>query len=114
MESEYGKAIKAQLTEKKNKIEAKFQADKKRLETLKESIQAKLSTYTPKQREEKTREFQKKYEALQKYARESEESLMKEQESETTKLLSLFEKLIADYGQRLRHHRRQEEHHLRR
>jgi outer membrane protein len=97
-ESNYGKSIKAQLTDKKGKIEKKILADKKKLDTFKEAIEAKLQSSTPQQREVRSKEFQKKVEAFQKSVREAEESLMKEQESETGKLLSLIEKTVADYG----------------
>ena len=98
MESEYGKSLKAQLTEKRGKVGAKILTEKKKLDTLKESIESKLPTYTPKQREAKSKEFQKKVVTFQKFVRESEESFMKEQESETNKIYSLIEKTVADYG----------------
>lgn len=98
MESEYGKSFKAELAGKKGKVEAKILAEKKKLDTLKESIESKLSTYTPKQREAKSKEFQKKVETFQKLVREAEESFMKEQESGTNKIISLIEKTVLDYG----------------
>lgn len=98
MESDYGKSVKTQLTEKKGKAEAKILAEKKKLDSLKETIESKLPTYTPKQRETKSKEFQKKVETFQKLVRELEESLMKEQESETSKLFSLIEKTVSDFG----------------
>ena len=98
MESEYGKSLKVQLTEKKGKVEAIILTEKKKLDTLKESIQSKLPTYTPKQRDAKSKEFQKKVETFQKFVRESEESFMKEQESETNKIFSLIEKTVSDHG----------------
>ena len=98
MESEFGKSIKVQLNVQKGKAEAKILAEKKKLDTLKESIETKLPTYTPKQREAKSKEFQKKVEAFQKMARESEESFMKEQDVETGKIFSLIEKSVSDYA----------------
>ena len=98
MQSEYGKSLKARLTEKKDKLEATFLAEKKKLDKLKESVKSKMSTYTPKQRTAKSDEFQKKVETFQKFIRESEESLMREQESETNKIVSLIEKTVFDYG----------------
>ncbi len=98
MESEQGKSLKTRLIEKKDKVEAKILAEKKKLDTLKESIKSKMPTYTPKQREAKSNEFQKKVETFQKFIRESEESFMKEQESETNNIVSLIEKTVLDYG----------------
>jgi Skp family chaperone for outer membrane proteins len=98
MESDFGKAIKARLTEKKAKVEESLRGEKKKLDTLKDSIESKASTYTAKQREAKSKDFQKKVEAFQKLVRESEESLMKEQGSETSKIFSLIEKTVTDYG----------------
>lgn len=98
MESEFGKSIKVLLNVQKGKAEAKILAEKKKLDTLKESIETKLPTYTPKQREAKSKEFQKKVEAFQKMARESEESFMKEQDVETGKIFSLIEKSVSDYA----------------
>jgi outer membrane protein len=97
-ESEPGKTVQARLIEKKDKLEAKIKAEKKRLDTTKESIEAKLATLTAKQREAKGKEFQKKVEAFQKLVRDSEESFVKEQEDETGKIILLIEKVVSDYG----------------
>lgn len=98
MESEYGKSVKNLLTEKKNKAEAKILAERKKLDNYKSSIELKLSTYTPKQREAKSKEFQKKVEAFQKLVRDSEEIFMHEQNSETSKIFTLIDKTVSDYG----------------
>lgn len=97
-ESDFSKSVKAQLNEKKVKFEAKITAEKKKLDALKESIESKLPSYTPKQREAKSKDFQKKVEAFQNLVRESEESFMKEQDGETGKIFSLIEKTVSDYG----------------
>ena len=97
-ESEFGKSVKTQLTEKKGALEAKIIAEKKKLDTLKDSIEVKFPTYTPKQRETKSKEFQKRVEAFQKMVRGLEESFMKEQERETGNVFSLIEKTVSDYG----------------
>lgn len=98
MESDLGKSVKAQLIEKKDKLQAKVMAKRKQLDKLKESIEAKLPTYTPQQREAKGKEFQKKVEEFQKLAKESEEAFMKSQEADTNEIFNLIEKTIADYG----------------
>ncbi len=98
VESEFGKSAKTQLSEMKNKLQEKVLGEEKKLDTLKKSIESKLPTYTPKQREAKTKEFQSKVEAFQKLARESEEAFMKEQGDATGKIFSLIEKAVIDYG----------------
>lgn len=97
-ESELGKSLKKELTDKKEKLEAKIVAERKKLDALKDSIEAKLPTFTPKQREAKAKEFQKKVDVFQKLMRDSEESFMKVQENETNKMFLLIEKTVADYG----------------
>lgn len=97
-ESEPGKAVQARLIEKKDKLEAKIKGEKKRLDSAKESIEAKLATLTAKQREAKAKEFQKKVEVFQKLVRDSEDSFVKEQEDETGKIILLIEKAVSDYG----------------
>ncbi len=97
-ESDCGVALKAQLSEKKSTLEAKIVAERKKLDTLKVSIESKLAKYSPKQREAKSLEFQKRVEAFQALVRDSEESLMKEQESETNKIIALIEKTVSEYG----------------
>jgi Skp family chaperone for outer membrane proteins len=79
-------------------MEAKILAEKRKLDSLKESIESRLATYTPKQRETKSKEFQKKVETFQKLVRETEESFMKEQEGETNKIFALIEKTVSEYG----------------
>lgn len=98
VESEFGKTAKTQLTEMKSKLQEKVLGEEKKLDAFKKSIESKLSTYTPKQRQAKTKEFQSKVEAFQKLARESEEAFMKEQGDATGRIFSLIEKAVSDYG----------------
>ena len=98
LESEFGKLIKIRLIEIKDKTEAKILIEKKKLDTLKKDIEAKFPSYTPKQRDAKSKEFQKRVGVFQKLVRDSEESLTKNQQGETSKILALVEKTISDYG----------------
>lgn len=98
MESDFAKSVKTTLTDKKQKLETKVLAKRKQLDKLKQSIESKLSTFTPQQREAKTKEFQKKVEEFQKLAKESEEEFMKLQEAETAKIFTLIEKVVNDFG----------------
>lgn len=98
MESEYGKSVKDKLQKKKKELEDKVIAKRKQLDKYKQSIEAKLPTLSPKQREAESKKFQKKVEELQKLAQSSEEEFMKLQESETTAVYGAIEKSVSDYG----------------
>lgn len=97
-DSDRGKALKAQLTAKKDALQAKIDGRKKQIEKFKASIEAKLPLMMPQQREAKSKEFQKKLEDFQKFARSSEEELYKLQEKETKSLYEDMEKAAADHG----------------
>jgi len=97
-ESERGKALKALLTGKKDKIQGKVDAKKKQIEKLKSSIEGKLATMTPQQREAKSKEFQKKVEEFQKFARTSEEDLYNLQDSESSTFFEAIERAAVAYG----------------
>jgi outer membrane protein len=97
-ESERGKALKELLTAKKDKLQGKIDGKKKQVEKLKASIEAKLASMTPQQREAKSKEFQKKLEELQKFARTSEEELFSLQDKESKALYEAVEKAATTYG----------------
>lgn len=97
-ESELGKSLKARLTDKKDKLQAKVLAKRKQLDKYKESIEAKLPGMSQQQREAKGKEFQKKVDELQKLARSAEEEFAKLQESETGELFAEIEKAASAYG----------------
>lgn len=85
-ESERGKALKSLLTAKKDALQGQIELKKKQIEKLKAAIEAKIATMTPAQREAKSKEFQKKMEEFQKFARASEEEFYLLQEKETQAL----------------------------
>lgn len=97
-ESERGKALKSLLTEKKDKLQKKVDGKKKVIEKLKTSIEAKIATMTPQQREAKSKEFQKKVEEFQKFARASEEELGALQEKETKAFYEAIEQAAMAHG----------------
>ncbi|MGB9080509.1 MAG: OmpH family outer membrane protein [Desulfuromonadaceae bacterium] len=97
-ESERGKAFRTLLTSKKNSLQGKIEGKKKALDKLKTSIEAKIATMTPKQREAKSKEFQKKLEELQKLAQTSEEEFLALQEKETKTLYEAIEQAAAEHG----------------
>lgn len=97
-ESERGKALRTLLTSKQDTLQGKIEGKKKTIEKLKTSIEAKIATMTPKQREAKSKEFQKKLEELQKLARASEEEFVALQEKETGALFRAIEQAAVEYG----------------
>jgi outer membrane protein len=97
-ESDRGKALKALLTTKKEHIQGKIDEKKKQIEKYKTSIEAKVATMTPQQREAKSKEFQHKLEEFQKFALKSEEEFFTLQDKETKSLFEEIEKTAADHG----------------
>ena len=97
-ESERGKVLKAQLTETKDKLQGKIESKKKQLDKLKSSIEAKIATMTPQQREAKTKEFQKKLEELQKFAQTSEEELIALQNKGSRSFYEAVEQAAVEHG----------------
>lgn len=97
-ESERGKALKALLTTKKDKLQVKVDAKKKQIEKLKTSIEGKIAKMTPQQREAKAKEFQKKVAEFQKLAQGSEEELMTLQDKETKGFYEAIEQAAVEYG----------------
>lgn len=97
-ESERGKALKTLLTAKKDKLQEKINGKKKQLEKLKSSIESKIATMTPQQRETQSKVFQKKVEELQKLAQTSEAEFFELQDKETKSLFGAIEQSAADYG----------------
>lgn len=97
-ESERGKALKSLLTAKKDTLQGKIDGKKKQIEKLKTSIEAKIATMTPQQRETKSKEFQKRLGELQKFAQTSEEDFFFLQEKETRALYEAIEQSAEAHG----------------
>ena len=97
-DSERGQAVKTLLTTKKNTLQEKADGKKKQLEKFKTAIEGKIATMTPAQREAKAKEFQKKVEELQKFARASEEEFYLLQEKETKGLYEAIEQAAVAHG----------------
>lgn len=97
-ESDRGKALKSLLTGKKDQLLGKIDGKKKQIEKLKASIESKISTMTPQQREAKSKEFQKKLDDFQKFARTSEEELFALQDKETKALYEAIERSAVAHG----------------
>lgn len=97
-ESERGKVLRSLLTTKKDTLQGQIEGKKKALDKLKTSIEAKIATMTPQQREAKSKEFQKKLEELQRFARTSEEEFLALQEKETGALYRAIEQSAVEHG----------------
>jgi outer membrane protein len=97
-ESERGKALKNLLIKKKDALQGQIDVKKKQIEKLKTSIEAKIATMTPAQREAKSKEFQKKLDEFQKYVRTSEEEFYLLQEKETKALYETIEQTAVAHG----------------
>lgn len=97
-ESERGKTLRTLLTSRKDSLQGKIEGKKKTLDKMKASIEAKIATMNPKQREAKSKEFQKKVEELQKFAQASEEEFLALQEKETGALFRAIEQSAVEYG----------------
>jgi len=97
-ESERGKAFKTQFTARKDMLQGKIDGKKKQIEKLKSSIEVKIASMTPQQREAKSKEFQKKVEEFQKLAQASEEELAALQDKEIRTLYEAIEQAAVAYG----------------
>jgi outer membrane protein len=97
-DSDRGKVLKALLTARKDKLQGKINARKHQIEKLKSSIEARIATMSPQQREAKSKEFQKKLEEFQNFAQTSEEELYTLQGKETQALFEQIEKAAAAFG----------------
>lgn len=97
-DSEGGKALKNLLTLKQTQLQGKIDGKKKQIEKFKASIEAQLPTMTQQQKEAKSKEFQKKLDEFQKFAKTLEEELMALQEKETRALYDVIEKAAIAHG----------------
>ena len=97
-ESERGKSLRIRLLSSKDKLQSKIEGKKKTIDKLKTSIETKIATMTPKQREAKSREFQKKVEEFQTFVQASEQEFIALQEKETRILYEAIEKASVEHG----------------
>lgn len=97
-ESDRGKALKALLIGRQEQLQKKIDGKRKQIEKFKTSIESKIASMAPAEREAKSREFQKKLDEFQKFARKSEEDLFALQQKETKVLYDEIEKSAVAYG----------------
>jgi outer membrane protein len=97
-ESDSGKAGQTRLEEKKKKLQAQIETKRKQIEKLKTSIEAKLQSLTPPQREAKAKEFQKKVDEFQKFGQNSENELQTMQQEIIGALYEKVEQACSVYA----------------
>lgn len=97
-ETAVGKAATGKLSVRSNKLREKIEAKQKQLEKQKTAIESKLPTMTPKERQTKGNEFQKKIEDLQKMVRASELEMSELQEKLTSEVYAQIKEAAAAYG----------------
>ncbi len=97
-DSAQGKAAFAEMKKKNDKYKGQIEAKQKQLEKLKATIEAKIATMPPPQREAKAKEFQKKVGDFQKYVQNAEKDMRTREEELSDKLFKAIEKAAAEYG----------------
>lgn len=97
-ESEAGKALQEKLLAKKGKLQTQIDTKRKQLDKLKASLEAKIQSMTPQQREAKAKEFQKKVEEFQKVAQNSEKEMQDLQQELVKNLYDKIERVCTEYG----------------
>ena len=97
-DSAQGKAAFAEMKKKNDKYKGQIDAKQKQLEKLKSSIEAKIATMPPPQREAKAKEFQKKVGDFQKFVQNAEKDMRTREEDLSVKLFKSIEKAAAEYG----------------
>ncbi|WP_026840218.1 OmpH family outer membrane protein [Citrifermentans bremense] len=97
-ETAEGKAATGKLSVRSAKLREKIDAKQKQLEKQKAAIESKLPTMTPKERQTKGTEFQKKVEDFQKMLRASESEMAEMQEKLTSQVYAQIKEAAAAYG----------------
>ncbi|ACH39106.1 outer membrane channel, putative [Citrifermentans bemidjiense Bem] len=97
-ETAEGKAATGKLSVRSAKLREKIDAKQKQLEKQKAAIESKLPTMTPKERQTKGTEFQKKVEDFQKMVRASESEMAEMQEKLTSQVYAQIKEAATAYG----------------
>lgn len=97
-ESELAKSGQAQFGELKKKFQGQIDGKRKQLEKLQSSLEAKIKTLPPAQREAKAKEFQKKVEEFQRFGQNAEKELKAKQEELSEKMFKAIEKASQELG----------------
>ncbi len=93
-----GKAAFAEMKKRNDKYKGQIEAKQKQLEKLKATIEAKIATIPPPQREAKAKEFQKKVGEFQKFVQNAEKVMRTREEELSGKLFKAIEKAATEYG----------------
>lgn len=97
-DSEPGKAGQSLLTNRKKKLQTQIETKRKQLDKQRAAIEAKLSSYTPQQKEARAREFQKKVEEYQKSLQKADMELQELQQEQSRILYEKIEQASAAYA----------------
>ena len=93
-----GKAAFAEMKKRNDKYKGQIEAKQKQLEKLKATIEAKIATIPPPQREAKAKEFQKKVGEFQKFVQNAEKVMRTREDELSGKLFKAIEKAATEYG----------------
>jgi outer membrane protein len=97
-QSETAKSGQEQFGELKKKLQTQIDSKRKQLEKLQSSLEAKIKTLPPAQREAKAKEFQKKVEEFQKFGLNAEKELKAKQEELSEKMFRAIEQASQELG----------------
>ena len=97
-DSRHGKAMKARLQGRKDKLQSQVDGKRKGLERMRAGIEAKLPSLSPAQRTAKAKDFEKKMEEFQEFGRKAEKELVELQERESGEFFAAIEKAAAAIG----------------
>ena len=84
--------------ERKKKFQSQIEAKRKQLDKQRAAIEAKISSYSPQQRDAKGKEFGKKVEEFQKFGQSAENQLLEMQQELSRTLYGKIEQAAREYG----------------
>jgi len=97
-ESNVGKQAQASVKERKDKLQTRIDARRKQLDKQRAAIEEKLPTMTPKVREAKLKEFQKKVADFQAFGQQADKELQQLQDDLAAGFATSVEKAATDQG----------------
>jgi outer membrane protein len=98
VESAMGKAAQSQIKSQQSKLQKQIEAKRKQLDAFKADTERQFPTLSPQQREAKSKEFQKKIEAFQKFGMGAEKDLITSQQKLNKGLFEAIEKAAEELG----------------
>jgi len=98
VESVMGKAAQNQIRSQQAKLQKQIEAKRKQLDAFKADTERQFPALSPRQREAKSKEFQKKIEAFQKFGISAEKDLMASQQRLNKELFEAIGKAAEELG----------------